>query len=255
MKISDFYLHSRRSGNVVGELQKPSSLMQAYEIQKRNSLELGAVLGWKLGATTLNTQNLFSTKDVCYGAICQPEVMPAGADLILPEKINYPVGEIEVCFRLSDRVEDIAEYDFQNISIHAFIEAVVPSIELPWSSLPLPDAGLEVLVADSCASGALIIGSELQWKKNVEKLLAGPVVLHDKNETLAKGVVENILGGPLMALTDFLKLSQQHSLALMPGQLVATGGCTPCVKLPRGRSLYVEFEQLGAFSFSLKNNR
>lgn len=255
MKISDFYLHSRRFGNIVGELQKPSTLMQAYEIQKRNSLELGVVLGWKLGATTLNTQKLFSTQEMCYGAIYQPGVLPAGEDLILPEKINHPVGEIEVCFRLSDRVKDMAEFDFQNRSIHAFIETVVPSIELPWSSLPLPDAGLEVLVADSCASGALIVGSELQWQEEVEKLLAGPVILRDEHETLAKGVVENILDGPLMALTNFLKLSQQHNLALIPGQLVATGGCTSCVKLPRGKSLYVEFEQLGEFSFSLENNR
>jgi len=253
MNISEYFIQSRRSGAMFGELLAPATLEKAYQIQKQNSADLGCIQGWKLGCTTSQARQLFATSSTCYGAIYEAGVMSAANDLALPELIASPMGEVEVCFRLSSAVTRLGEYDLKNTPVDTFIDTVMPSIELPWSVFPLPGAGLNVLVADSCAAGALITGEELPWEESKLALFNGSVVLRTDCAVLAEGRVENIVDGPLQALLDFLMLAQQHKLKLSTGQVVATGGCTPCVPLVSGKYLHVEFAKLGCFSFCLNS--
>uniref|UniRef100_A0A486XVC4 2-keto-4-pentenoate hydratase n=1 Tax=Rheinheimera sp. BAL341 TaxID=1708203 RepID=A0A486XVC4_9GAMM len=221
-------------------------LEYAYRIQ--NSISKSKFIGaWKLGGTTDLTRKLFKTKSAYYGSIESRYVFNAG-EVVLPKFIERPVGELEITFKLSREVENLAQFDLQSEPIDTFIDSVLPSIEMPWSQFLLPEAGLNVLVADSCAAGLLILGEEYSW--NSDAAIQFPCQLNG-NECLAEGDVNNIVMTPSGALREFLLLAKQHQLNLRQGQYVATGGCTACVSLPVNEILTVEFQELGGFSFKL----
>lgn len=223
------------------------SLSQGYDIQIKNLRQRDAILAWKLGGTTDLTRKLFKTESAYYGAIEGKFVFNA-SELVLPKFIEHPVGELEITFKLSREVENLAQFNLRSEPIDTFIESVLPSIELPWSQFPLPEVGLNVLVADSCAAGLLILGEEYSW--NGDTAIQLPCQLHG-NECLVEGNVNNIVMTPSGALREFLLLAKQHQLSLRQGQYVATGGCTACVPLPVNEVLTVTFQELGEFSFKL----
>ena len=251
MELVTVYDTCRRLGKVNVKNYTPESLEQAYSIQKLNRLNEHDIAAWKLGGTTEATRKLFKTGSVYYGGLNLPRVFSPKKGLSLPKNIKAPAGEAEVCFRLSEKIRNLSNLDVDTLPISDFVASVAPSIELPWSPFPLPDSGLKVLVADHCAAGALVIGEEQTL--SMLDINSGAVTIKcSKAQLLAEGDMANVIGGPVTALRDFLKLAQQHKLELQPGQWVATGGCTPCVALPFNELITVTFGGgLGSFSFSL----
>jgi len=252
--IELLYKFARKSNLEMVEAIQPNDLKHAYELQKINSEYLSSIGGWKLGGTTELTRRLFNTQNTYYGVLDSNVIFNASEEIKLPEKINHCVGEVEVCFRLSKKAASINQYNLEKSDVNIFIDAVMPSIELPWSNFQLPDEGLNVLIADSCAAGALIVGNPIPWNDQSEELLRDKVRLNCGDMVLAEGEIENIIDGPVQALKEFLLLAKEHQLELKQGHLVATGGCTPCVPLPLNDTLTVSFELLGSFSFKMKGN-
>ncbi len=253
MTLAEYYMNARKNAKMPSELKIPATLEEAYQIQKKNNAAFGEVQAWKLGGTTSLTREVFKTQDTYYGAVAKSVVFLGGERLRLPSYITSPVGELEVCFQLSKAVETAVDLDGD---IDHFIDYVMPSIELPWSVFPLPDAGLNALIADTCAAGALILGEKIEWIADyADEKLTGSCTLKAGNLVLAEGSIENIVDGPLEALRDFLKLAKKYKITLKAGQFVATGGCCPCVSLPCSQELIVSFEKLGQFKFEIAGLR
>ncbi len=230
----------------------PTNLAEAYSIQHHNFSHLGQPKGWKLGGTTSLTQTLFDTRATYYGPIFESSIFEATDAIKLPVGINNPKGEAEVCFELSDKVLELFNTNINQNNIGEFIVNIMPCLELPWSVFPLPAAGMNILIADQCGTGALIYGDKLPYSSTCFNSLTGKVSVISKSKILAEGEIENILAGPLSALTDFLKLAKSHQLQVQPGDIVATGGCTSCIELPFNRKIIVNMSILGEFSFALK---
>ena len=246
-RVSNTYIKARNNSSIFGLDCEVLSLDDAYCVQKEGLKSRSDISAWKLGGSTDLTRKLFKTESVYYGAIESKFVFNA-SDVVLPKFIEHPVGELEITFKLSREVENLAQFDLRSEPIDTFIESVLPSIEMPWSQFPLPEAGLNVLVADSCAAGLLILGEEYSW--NGDTAIQLPCQLNG-NECLVEGNVNNIVMTPSGALREFLLLAKQHQLSLRQGQYVATGGCTACVPLPVNEVLTVTFQELGGFSFKL----
>ena len=252
--LSDYYQNSRENNNYKEPCKTPLDLKEAYEIQHDNSLlknkEIGA---WKLGGTTSTTQSLFHTNSVYYGPIVSSAIFQNQHKISLDKRITKPKGELELSFKLSSKVKDFQAENLEGDKIFSLIKSLAPSVELPWSPFPLPSSGLNVLVADHCASGALILGKEVVFDKTKLGLLSGEVLLKSGNNFLTKGNLSHILGGPLEALRNFLDLALKHQIPLKENQWVPTGGASPCVSLPVNKELKVSFEQLPPFNFFIKS--
>ncbi|MDA9981750.1 hypothetical protein N9H39_03235 [Gammaproteobacteria bacterium] len=252
---AEYFLKARQQNKTQQPFQfeskTPASLAEAYAIQHHNYSNIGQSKGWKLGGTTSLTQAMFDTNATYYGPIYQASIYESKNPIELPDWMNNPRGEAEVCFELSDKVKGLSDTTMDEIDISEFIVNIMPSIELPWSVFPLPAAGLNVLIADQCGTGALVFGDRLPYSSTHFPSLSGEVMISSTSGLLTEGSIEDILAGPLTALADFLRLAQQHQLQIKSGDFVATGGCTPCIELPLNRKITVDMTILGEFSFIL----
>lgn len=249
---SDFF-KSRVLKEVVGAIQQPGTLDESYRIQAVNRSRLGKIAAWKLGGTTLSTQKLFKTDSVYFGPIFSDDVIfTAERCPVVPIHYSSVRGEAEVAFRLSEQVIRPNNLPLLMKEPERFIDAVYPAIELPWSPFPLPKSGLKVLVADMCGSGHLIVGQPMLYERELASLLQGSVKIVASKKLLANGAINAILGGPLKALQDFIRLAWSYDTPILPGQIVSTGGITPCIELPSAQEITVSFDMLGTFSFKLQ---
>ncbi|MBH0028543.1 hypothetical protein I6F53_16340 [Pseudoalteromonas sp. SWN29] len=127
----------------------------------------------------------------------------------------------------------------------------MPSVELPYSKHDLSSIILPDLIRDNCAAGALIIGKEIGWNDSLISDFSGCIELLDNKIPVIEGLYNNLLKSPFNLLTDFLELAKKHNLPLREGQLVATGGISPCVEINAKKKYQVNFNHLGTFSFTL----
>ena len=252
MTPEEIYYQNRVNANLNAGEPKLASLADAYNIQKANMAKFGAVGAWKLGGSTATTQKVFATNSVYFGPILADDIFCAGDNIGFKAHIRPVKGEVEVCFRIAKSIGAGLVDKLSEDNIHEFIASVMPAIEFPWSPFPLPDAGLNVLVADRCASGALIVGRESPWRRDIPSQLDAEIRLASDGRELANGCVANIIGSPVAALISFANLAIQLGFTINAGDLVSTGGCTPCVEIPVGEVIRVEFSNfLGDFAFSL----
>ena len=250
--IAQYYLKARVDGTAPQPVEQPGSLSEAYALALENAAAIGAVGAWKLGGTNAATRELFATDEAYFGPVFAAHVHEATANLVLGQA-GFTHGELELCFRLSEGVNDPGALGNPVENLQDLIEELYLGVEFPWSPFDPPSDGLKVLVADCCASGALVV-SRGNLAGDAAGAQAVRLTVDGENgvEELAIGSTSNILGGPMQALADFLVLAQAHGVQLQPGQLVATGGCTPCVELPRGKTLRADFGAFGSFEFSLQ---
>lgn len=243
-------LNARLQGARLAAGPVPLSLKDAYQLQAKNRQILGAVGGWKLGGSTLQTREAFNVNEVYCGPIFADAISAANQPVVFPNHIDQPFGEVELVFELSKRVEDMGMRDIATYrGVLACIKRIYVGVEFPWSIFELPLAGLSALVADQCASGVLVVGAKPIPLDSLD------FVVSDGQDILASGSTENLVGGPVNILGDFLALAHEQSIRLAKGHLVATGGCTPCVAFPRSKKIEVLCNDRVALSFAIERKR
>lgn len=253
--LSYYFLTLRQKADPVKEFLSPDSISEAYEIQHKNILTTKEpISAWKLGGTTKSTQDVFQTKSLFYGPIFASSLYSYSDSIKLDPKFREPKGELELSFKLSSTVSTLTKEKLKNDNIFfKTIQSLYASVELPWSAFPLPEAGLKVLIADYCASGALILGNEIPWRENLIKNLSCEVYMKTKSTLLTQGSLSQIIEGPLEALRAFLFLALEQKIPLKANQIVASGGASKCVSLPLDEEITVDFNQLDQFKFLIKS--
>ncbi|KQW31330.1 hypothetical protein ASE36_03445 [Rhizobium sp. Root274] len=223
----------------------PLTLAQAYAVQNRLIECLGPVEAWKLGGATTATRQIFNTQDVYYGPVFAGRVLLAPTT-VPQDLLGGPKGEAEVAFRLSAAVEG----DALPQDPWALVDRIAPSIELPASTVDdLPRHGLNALIADGCAYGALVLGDALPIDAAVKASIDTLSISIAHGDVVETGSANHILTTPIGALAAFAKTALANGATLRAGQWVATGGCTSCLPLPSDQKIEVDFADLGAFSF------
>jgi len=221
----------------------PDDESQAYAIQNEVVQELGfKVLAWKLGGTNPKTQANFDCTSAYLGPIFSlGDEKPAFFDSAAPR------GEAELTFRLSDKIRSLDSNGIKGDPM-AYFDAVYPSLEMPYSRInDFHEVGMLPLVADLCGTGHLVVGDAkhlalLQEHENI------PVRIGPQEQPLACGSSLELVGGYQAALVDFLKLVLKYDIQIEAGQLVASGGVTPCVYLPVNNGVEIDFSSLGCLS-------
>ncbi|WP_392343949.1 hypothetical protein [Pseudoalteromonas prydzensis] len=224
------------------------TLLDAYTEQRALNNNYQDVAAWKLGGTNLASSSYFNSEHLFYGPLKNQQVFSCHN-----KEINTyaHLAELEITFRLNEKVVTDLFRDNPISSACDFISSVMPSVELPYSRHDLSKISLPELIKDNCAAGALIIGNEVKWDNSLMEQLDGCIKLLENNTSVTEGLYSNLLKSPVDLLTDFLKLAKTHNLPLKEGQLVATGGISPCVEVNAKKKYLADFGQFGSFSFVL----
>ena len=261
-RISNWFFDSRTFNDnrvkVPGNLI-PESLATAYKIQQRNIerfRSITQVAGWKLGATTRATRDIFNTENVYFGPIFKnglihlKDSQGIATSVTLPKLFNVN-GEPEVCFLLSEKVERIHNPVTAD-SVDELIESVSIGLEMPDSFVDnIPAHGLPTLIADQCASGALIVGRPLPISA-FNRSKDYNVIVSTPDGSLTAGSVASIINNPFGALAEFINSARSLGVELRKGQYVATGGCAPCVPIPKDVEIEVSMEDFDMIRFYLR---
>jgi len=243
---ANYFTELRRTESAAGAFNihyMPEDIHEAYTIQKLVIEQLqNKVLGWKLGGTNPKTQAIFKCDSGYLGPIFSiGETTPTYFD---NEKLR---GEAELTFRIS---KEIYNLNMNNIldSPLIYFDAVYPSIEFPHSQINnFHEVGMLPLIADLCGTGHLVVGQSIDIMEMPDKPVDAKVKL--ATSELARGNSANLVGSYQTALSDFLKLVLEYSLRIAPGQLVASGGITDCIFLPKHEKIDVEFSGFEAFTY------
>lgn len=246
-------LRAGRARRVLSADELPADAAAAYALAGQTVAQAGqAVVAWKLGATTAGTRATFRTDTIYFGGLFADELWVAGKS---PALVPPPVfrAEAEIAFRLAlDIAPDEAAHRAAHAPSDMLFDAWTPALEAPYSCIVnIPEAGLEALLADRCAAGALFLGPPRPDVRDAAidseiAILIGGVV------AAAATAPKALLMSPIEAARGFVAEAGRQGTPLARGQWISTGGITPCIDLPSdGTAITLAFGGTEVFTLDL----
>jgi 2-keto-4-pentenoate hydratase len=234
----------------VGEV--PPDINEAYRLLREQiGADLAFGAAWKLGGTTRTTRKVFNIDKLYFGPLHESEVMVEPS--VAPGRPLFELkGEVEIALRIAPDVADVLKGDPAVIATTPSVtlfDAWCVVLELPSSPIvDLAAAGVAALVADRCASGALLLGPANVF--NAASDWTGDKLSTEQDgEVIAIGGVDALVASPDVCARDFLVEALIRGFAPRPGQWISTGGLTPCVPLKIGAKVTVFLNNVAALSF------
>jgi 2-keto-4-pentenoate hydratase len=232
-----------------GQLSSPADIdlkgVSPYKLQSGVANIFAPLKAWKAGGTNIKTQQYFKVKNAYFGPIPNQFVFE-GSDIELnTNAIHSPLkGEVEICFRLNESAGRLTLSSNEQ-EILSTIELVHLCLEMPWTQFEQPSSGVEYLIADLCGANALLIGSGMpftKWKQATDEL-----ILCFDGVVVTAGNVDNSIIKPLACYLEFVEFCLNNEIQLTENMLLATGGVTDCVELPKQKTILVSSKILPNF--------
>jgi len=233
--------------------QVPVTIDDAYRFLRKqigDDPDYGAA--WKLGGTTEVTRRIFDVEKLYFGPLHKSEVFTASC--VAPGRSLFELkGEAEIALRIAPQAGDIlaqGKVQIDNAKNTELFDAWCVALELPSSPIEnLVEAGVNALVADRCASGALVLGSAHLFETSTDWL--GAILRTEQNgEVIAEGRSDALVTTPDICARDFLVEALERGFSPKPGQWISTGGLTPCIAFENGATIGVFYNESQAFSFT-----
>lgn len=225
-----------------------ASFSEAYAIQNEVFRRDDQAVAWKLGGVNAATRKAFQVDGTYAGPVAADRIMSARPAMAATDFGIQSRGELEILVRLGD----IHGFYDGRISVDDVIAAIAPCMECPASVLNFPEDGVCALIADCCAAGTIIHGEWMPWQAYEAVCSKDAVILSSDNGILAEGNYGALIDGVAGIVQSFCDLARRYSLPVKTGDLIATGGITPCVPLPHGQMMTASFTGLGDFSFMVQ---
>lgn len=237
----------RKSGETIAELPghcKPASLEEGYAIQ-RAFLEHWPddLVGWKVGATSPASQQLFGVTAPIYGPFFKGDVFESPA-AIPNGHLVHKIVECEYVFLLSQDFPPRAA-PYQASELRRGIGAVAPAFELVsprFDAIPKGDA--PSTIADCAINGGIVLG-ELKQEWTDDELSSQEVILNVDGKCVAQGSGADVLGHPMNALLWQINALSEAGLTARAGQFIATGTTTGVTIVRQGEACEADFGTLG----------
>lgn len=247
-EAADLLLATRRNGLVLSALPtslQPASLADAYAVQDALVHKLGgAVLGWKVAATTSDLQRHLGVAEPICGRLLQSTVERSPARLPYDAFQAAPHLECELGFEMAETLLP-RDAPFDPIRLAPAIGRVLPCLELPcFRYTAMREAGVMGIVADNCAAAFAVTG-EPSTSVPVASLRSIEVTCLVNAVTVGRGSGAVVLGDPLAALTWLANHLAGRDQRLEAGSLVLTGAVTGVHRLRRGDHAVGMFGLLG----------
>jgi 2-oxo-3-hexenedioate decarboxylase len=184
-------------------------------------------VGRKIGFTNRTIWPLYGVYEPIWGMLYDRSVLTAAADtcLVSLQGLVQPRIEPEICFKLK-RAPRSARPD----ELLACLEWIAHSIEIVQCTLPgWKGVTLANSTADNGLHARLIVGTAQPVPAGLIASLPRVEVILKRGETVVdRGVGENVLGSPLLALAYLVEVlaKQPASPPLAAGEIVSTGTLT-----------------------------
>jgi 2-keto-4-pentenoate hydratase len=237
------------------DIKRPlvASEKEGYEIQSEVLAALNwQVGGWKLGGTNEQTREHFNCGGVYFGPLKRENIMRvSGTDTSVfsfPKRLK---GEPEIAFLLNKNIVNMEVIEHE-IDVLNYVDFFATAFELPAEGqFQQGYTNVGDLLADLCGSGYLIVGSLIEISQ-LPVFFDSEIKISQDGILIQKGSPNVIIGTPLRALYDFLKLALLLDVELKAGQWIATGGCAPCCNIHPSTNVVVSFDNLETINFTYK---
>jgi 2-keto-4-pentenoate hydratase len=214
----------------------PASEEEAYDVQAAVVAALGAIGGWKVGAS---------------GPMVEPSAAPLPAAAIrncpaewtLPARASVGI-EGELAFRFARPLPPRAA-PYSEDEVWDAIDTLHPAIELVYSRFADPAAVNKLaLLADSLANFGFCFGAAVRQWREID-FLHQPVSLTVDGEEKVRAVGGNAAGHPRRLLAWLANHCARRGRGLAAGDIVTTGTHTGLITLPAPARLGAHFTGLG----------
>jgi 2-keto-4-pentenoate hydratase len=239
----------RRRLEALPEACRPRTLDDGYAVQDAlASTHGGAVIGWKIAATSSEGQRHIGVSEPLGGCLFAAFCRADGARLPAAG-LHMRVAEAEFAFRLAadlpprDRAYTVDE-------VMAAVGTLHLAIEVPDSRYEdYAHVGAPQLVADDACAHLFVLGPEAAGWREVD-LVRHRVIGRRNGAVAAEGSGANVLGDPRVALAWLATDRARRGDGLEAGQVVTTGTCIKPVPIGAGDAIVADFGMLGSVSVS-----
>ena len=219
----------------------------ARALHERRLSQGWRALGRKIGFTNRTIWPLYGVYEPIWGIVYDRTLLIAQSDscLVALEGLAQPRIEPEICFKLK-----AAPRSSRPDELLACLEWVAHCVEIVQCQQP---GWKGVTVANSTAEnglhGRLIIGTALPVDELPDLAAQLPKLemrLHRNGELVDRGVGENVLGSPLLALAHLVDVlrKQPEAPPLAAGELITTGTLTDAHPVAPGETWTTEIRGL-----------
>lgn len=237
--LAALLLKARRAGQPIDGLPPeliPATVEEAYAVQEAVAPQLGAIVGWKVGAS---------------GPTAEPACAPLFADLVAASPAHWaasrfstPGIEGELAFRLGKSLpRRSAPYDEDEVweavdTLHVAIEICDSRFAEPQTMNKL------ALLADNQNNGAFCYGAAMGAWRGIDFLRQPASLLLNDNE-VANAVGGNAAGHPRRLLAWLANHRARRGHGLVVGDIVTTGSHTGLVFAAPGTQVTARFADIG----------
>ena len=255
---SDLLYAQWRAGTLIDSLPAellPKTRADAYGVQALlEGRDMGALVGWKIAATSLAGQKHIGVDGPLAGRILAGTVIPHGAKCTLA-KVHMKFAEAEFVFRMARDLPPRAT-PYTHDEVMAAVAALHVGIEIPDSRFTnyTSNGPLQLICDNSCAH-AFFLGPACaaRWR-DVDlsgQATVGRVLGADGTAKLEwPGSGGNVLGDPRTALIWLANELAAYGVTLRAGQFVTTGTCVPPMPVAPGDTFWADFGELGKASLA-----
>lgn len=236
---------ARRSGTLLDGLgdNEPTTVAEAEAMADLNAEILGwEVVGWKLGCTSLEAQQILSSPGPFAGRMYAPTAFVDGH---LPANaLQRPIAECEFGFVTG---ADVAPSDrsWNRADLLATIESIVPTIEFVDSRFQdFAGAGYLNHTADHGANGGFICGSAVRVA-DVGDLATTAVSVVKNGTEVKEGTGAAVMDSPWHALGWLYEHLGQRGINLPAGSVISSGTCTGVIPVDVGDTVTASFAEIG----------
>lgn len=208
------------------QLSQVTSETDGYLIQRElltMTDELGAHVGWKIGATNSVAQEMLKFGPF-YGPLFQSTLRADGDSVLLPSLgVSFKASEVEFAFKMNGDLPPLPiDQEYSEAEVLAKVASVSCSIELAASRI---NGALTpgMILADFGLHGCFALGDPFQLTGDACALVDVTASLEMNGVQIASSTGANVLGNPLTALTWLANRLNKDGLMLQAGQVVMSG--------------------------------
>ena len=256
-KLAASLLRLRRGGALIGEIPAvvmPATAASAYgiadEIVAALEPTLGAVSGYKIGATSEAGQRMLHLEEPFYGRVFGSCILASGKGWSI-EGPGCSV-EAEVGFVIGRTLAPRRE-PYSEAQVRGAVARVVPLLEInrPAYAKPFSAGGL-CLIADNGVTRALV---RTQAGRALGRLSFRneTVSVAQNGRAVAAGGAVVVMGDPLHAVTWLANVLSRQGRSLRAGDVVASGAMTPPIAVLAGDVIVATYSTLGKVKVMLQS--
>ena len=228
---------------------RPTSLDDAYAIQRRVVAGLmpadGRRIGYKAACTSQIAQAALEINGPLFGQLISHSSWPSGSTLTASDFVHRVI-EAEFAFRMgADAIPTAGGHTIESIA--AFIDAVIPAIEVVDYRYVAWTIGALQVAADNAIHGAWVHGEPVTDWAGLDLAAAG-VMVRRNGDVVTTGSGAAVLGHPLTVMAWLADELPRFGLQLQAGDVVTTGVTTDVFEATAGDEIEAVFDGIGSVS-------